>query len=54
MKRLGPKGLKIGPSVIGIGIIPFLPLLDHPIEHICQSGFDRFWPIERLHKKKEH
>jgi hypothetical protein len=54
MKILGPRGLKMGPSIIGIGIIPFLPLFDPPIEHVCEYGFNTCWPIERLIKLKEH
>ena len=35
-----------GPTIAGLATIPFLPLVDHPIEHAVEGVFDKAWPIE--------
>jgi hypothetical protein len=35
---------KWGPSAVGFAIIPLLPLVDEPIEHLVENGFDTYWP----------
>ncbi|CAJ1444034.1 unnamed protein product [Effrenium voratum] len=39
--------VRYGPSVVGLGLIPLMPLLDHPCEHAIDSLFDHFWPTWR-------
>jgi fission process protein 1 len=43
---------KFGPSILGLSIIPLLPLyLDHPCEQAIEYGFERYGPWRR---EKEH
>ncbi|CAJ1358863.1 unnamed protein product [Effrenium voratum] len=39
--------VRYGPSVVGLGLIPLMPLLDHPCEHAIDFLFDHFWPTWR-------
>lgn len=41
-----------GPSVVGLGLIPFMPLADPPVEHAVEWGFDRVWPLPPGFKRK--
>ncbi|WAQ92839.1 hypothetical protein PtA15_17A321 [Puccinia triticina] len=44
-KMANPRMHSIGPTVVGLGIIPFLPsLFDEPVEHLVDKTFDQ---IER-------
>lgn len=43
-----PRVHRYGPTAVGLAIIPFLPILDHPAEHILEIAFDRAWPKWRL------
>ncbi len=41
---------KWGPSVIGLAMIPFLPMyLDEPIEHGLEKGFEKYGPWAKPH-----
>ena len=43
-----------GPTVAGLALIPLLPsLVDEPIEHAVEWGFDTYWP-EKGHAPKPH
>ena len=33
-----------GPTAMGLAVIPFLPVFDHPVEHSLDYIFSRFWP----------
>lgn len=33
-----------GPTAMGLAVIPFLPVYDHPVEHTLNRFFDRYWP----------
>ena len=39
-----PRLVKFGPSAVGLGLIPFMPLFDEPAEHVLEAAFDRVWP----------
>lgn len=43
-----PRVHRYGPTAVGLAIIPFLPILDPPAEHILDFAFDRVWPKWRL------
>eukprot|EP00300_Choanocystis_sp_HF-7_P040916 c7508_g1_i1.p1 GENE.c7508_g1_i1~~c7508_g1_i1.p1 ORF type:complete len:211 (-),score=23.90 c7508_g1_i1:66-698(-) len=45
--RLVPnvKIARYGPSGLGLAVIPFLPLVDEPIEHGVEWCFDKAWPV---------
>jgi len=45
-----------GPSVVGFAVIPFLPLIDEPIEHAIDMAFDSIGclPESRRRAEKEH
>jgi hypothetical protein len=50
--NLSPFSIKWAPSAVGLAIIPFLPLVDHPVEHGIDYLFDTFWPVQKkLHVK---
>ncbi|KAL1529143.1 hypothetical protein AB1Y20_000103 [Prymnesium parvum] len=34
------------PSVIGLCLIPFLPIIDEPCEVVIDKGFDMLWPVK--------
>lgn len=46
---------KWGPSVVGLGVIPFLPVtVDHPTEHAVQYVFDRVDPFGVSKRKSDN
>eukprot|EP00301_Raphidiophrys_heterophryoidea_P017395 c2733_g1_i1.p1 GENE.c2733_g1_i1~~c2733_g1_i1.p1 ORF type:complete len:201 (+),score=34.57 c2733_g1_i1:84-686(+) len=49
---------KWGPSVLGLAVIPFLPLADHPIEHAVETVMDYAVPLplefDSRHLKEAH
>lgn len=49
-----PRVHKYGPTAIGLGIIPFLPILDPPFEYILDAGFDKVFPRWRLGEDPSH
>eukprot|EP00434_Breviolum_minutum_P041125 symbB.v1.2.036580.t1/scaffold5197.1/size29901/3 len=50
MPRVG----RYGPSAVGLAIIPFMPLLDPPCEHVIDALFDRVWPAWRHESHSSH
>lgn len=36
----------VAPTVAGLAIIPALPLVDEPIEHLIDEAFEKYWPEE--------
>jgi fission process protein 1 len=42
-KKVG-KYQKWGPTMMGLAVVPFLPIYDHPVEHTLDYLFARFWP----------
>eukprot|EP00039_Didymoeca_costata_P020111 m.340103 g.340103 ORF g.340103 m.340103 type:complete len:200 (-) comp19133_c0_seq1:94-693(-) len=50
-KKIG-RFTKWGPSVVGLAMIPLMPLVDEPIEHIIESAFD--WAIPLPDEYKHH
>jgi len=38
--------LRWGPSLFGLALIPLLPYVDEPIEHVIDMGFEKAWPVE--------
>jgi len=54
-KRFMPGGLKWGPTIVGLAIIPFLPAVcDEPVEHAIEWGFDEYWPSKPASKAHSH
>eukprot|EP01112_Ceratiomyxa_fruticulosa_P014979 TRINITY_DN4351_c0_g1_i2.p1 TRINITY_DN4351_c0_g1~~TRINITY_DN4351_c0_g1_i2.p1 ORF type:complete len:234 (-),score=45.17 TRINITY_DN4351_c0_g1_i2:136-753(-) len=55
-KNATNKYVRMVPSMVGLAVIPFLPIYDHPVEHAIDYLYDRFWPVpEAAHQKKaEH
>jgi mitochondrial fission process protein 1 len=54
-KKLG-RYQKWGPTAMGLAVVPFLPVFDHPVEHSLDWLFTRYWPLEggeAAHKKSE-
>uniref|UniRef100_A0A6S7ZI55 Mitochondrial fission process protein 1 n=1 Tax=Aureoumbra lagunensis TaxID=44058 RepID=A0A6S7ZI55_9STRA len=43
-----PRLIRYGPTVIGLSIIPFLPIVDEPAEHILDWSFDLAYPKWRI------
>mmetsp|Transcript_48667 Transcript_48667/g.141912 ORF Transcript_48667/g.141912 Transcript_48667/m.141912 type:complete len:286 (-) Transcript_48667:127-984(-) len=43
-KRLHPRIIRFGPCGVGLGLIPFLPMLDEPCEWFVDGVFDRVYP----------
>jgi fission process protein 1 len=39
------KFVKWGPSIVGLSLIPFLPLVDEPAEFLIDGFFDKVWPL---------
>ena len=31
----------------GLAVIPVLPYLDEPLEHVIDFGFEKAWPVEK-------
>lgn len=42
-KRIG-RFNRWGPSICGLLMIPFLPIVDHPIEEFLEHGFEKYGP----------
>ena len=49
-----PRVVKWGPSAIGLGLIPLMPLLDPPAEHVLETAFDAVWPVWRVGEPRHH
>ena len=49
-----PRVVKWGPSAVGLGLIPLMPLLDPPAEHVLEAVFDQVWPAWRIGEKPHH
>lgn len=49
-----PRVVKWGPSAIGLGLIPLMPLLDPPAEHVLETVFDAVWPVWRVGEPRHH
>ena len=49
-----PRVVKWGPSAVGLGLIPLMPLLDPPAEHVLEAVFDKVWPAWRVGEKPHH
>jgi len=45
-KKLG-MFTKWGPSVVGISLIPLMPLIDHPVEGVIDAAFDKYLPLPK-------
>mmetsp|Transcript_29595 Transcript_29595/g.86326 ORF Transcript_29595/g.86326 Transcript_29595/m.86326 type:complete len:225 (-) Transcript_29595:179-853(-) len=48
-----------GPSVVGLSLVPLLPLIDPPIEQATEYAFDQVWPtpvgwLRRGHDASHH
>ena len=41
-----PTVARWGPSAVGMVCMPFLPLVDEPVERATEYVFDQFWPAE--------
>ena len=41
-----PTVARWGPSAVGMVCMPFLPLVDQPVERATEYVFDQFWPAE--------
>lgn len=39
------KFVKWGPSIVGLSLIPFLPLVDEPAEFLIDGFFHKVWPL---------
>ena len=35
---------RYGPTCAGLALIPVLPIVDHPVEHVVERAFDHLWP----------
>ena len=44
--------VKWSPVVLGLGLIPFMPFFDEPVEHGVEWCFDQAWPHEEGHSEK--
>jgi len=49
-----PRLVRYGPTAVGLAIIPFLPIVDEPAEHVLGWVFDRAWPKWRLGELDHH
>ena len=62
-KKIG-RFQKWGPSACGLAVVPFLPLYDHPVEHVIDTAFNWLYKPshpylarlqnEQLHHEKKH
>uniref|UniRef100_A0A6V3UCH0 Mitochondrial fission process protein 1 n=1 Tax=Lotharella globosa TaxID=91324 RepID=A0A6V3UCH0_9EUKA len=41
---------RYGAAVVGLALIPGMPYIDEPIEHLIEQGFDYVWPSEKAKK----
>jgi fission process protein 1 len=49
MNKFGGKNKWI-PTIAGLAMIPALPFMfDHPMEHVIDTAFDRYWPVKGSH-----
>eukprot|EP00960_Hanusia_phi_P030976 748996-Hanusia_phi.AAC.1 len=54
LKQRAPKYAQIGPTIVGLAIIPFLPMVcDEPVEHALEYAFDKAWPVEGGHHHED-
>ena len=44
--------IRLGPTFIGVALIPLMPLFDAPIEHLMEGLFDRVWPLRHAFSKE--
>lgn len=52
-KKYAPRFTKFGPSIVGLSIIPLLPVyLDEPVEHGLEIMFKKFGPWAEKEKKE--
>jgi len=49
-----PAAAKYGPSGVGLAMIPLLPLVDEPCEHVIDWCFDQVWPCWRQGHSHSH
>mmetsp|Transcript_62304 Transcript_62304/g.148753 ORF Transcript_62304/g.148753 Transcript_62304/m.148753 type:complete len:261 (-) Transcript_62304:132-914(-) len=43
------------PSLCGLALIPLLPYVDEPVEHVIDMGFEKAWPVKSGHSEdKKH
>lgn len=49
-----PGMLKFGPSIVGLSLIPFMPLFDEPAEHAIDGFFEKYVPAAIYRKKSEN
>jgi fission process protein 1 len=47
-----PALVKWSPVALGLGLIPFMPFFDEPVEHAVEWAFDQAWPHEEGHEEK--
>lgn len=50
--RLMERVAWIAPSLIGLALIPLMPLLDEPLEELLGAVFRRVWPLPSRRKRK--
>lgn len=44
-----------GPTIAGLSVVPALPFMfDHPVEHVMDWVFAKFWPIKSEHNAQGH
>ena len=54
LSRFGNKS-KVIPTICGLAVVPALPFMfDHPVEHVVDTVYDKYWPIHSEEKVKEH
>lgn len=51
---LNPRVLRWGPSVVGFAVIPFLPMIDAPVERAVEEVFDVVWPTPAGWMRRHH
>ena len=49
-----PRLVKFGPSAVGLGLIPFMPLVDPPAERVLDAAFDAVAPCWRQGELPHH
>ena len=43
-----PRVVKFGPTAVGLGLIPLMPFIDEPAEHVLDAAFDAVLPKWRI------
>ncbi len=43
---------RFGPTAAGLAVIPFLPIVDAPVEHAVEWAFGKVWPSSKQHAHK--